>query len=344
MFCGSCGQSIPSGAKFCSFCGQVVASPTLMPPPLPPSLAAYSKSPPVYGNVFQRPIIITVLAILNFVAAFFVLGTSVVLTVMFLVMEKPGVDTRGALVFTALLLPFGFLYLAAGIGLWKLKPFGRTMEIIFACLGLFGFPLGTIISILILVYLFKPEVKLLFSGLSEQQLSQYERDLLARFSTGGGGATTGVVVAAVVILMIFIGGIIAAIAIPNLLNAVQRAKQKRTMADIRAIGTAVEAYAVDHNSYPDAESIGHLAPMVEPTYIRKLPRIDGWARSFTYQAWKTNEEDQGPQKYLIVSAGKDGELEHEELSAYSKGGTASYNNDIVFSGGEFIQFPEGIQQ
>src|SRR3977135_2974422 len=52
------------------------------------------------------------------------------------------------------------------------------------------------------------------------------------------------------LIVIAIIGILAAIAIPNLLNAVQRGKQKRTMSDMRALATAVEAYAVDNNSYP----------------------------------------------------------------------------------------------
>ena len=52
------------------------------------------------------------------------------------------------------------------------------------------------------------------------------------------------------LIVVAIIGIIVAIAIPNLLNAIQRAKQKRTMADMRAIGTAAEAYAVDNNRYP----------------------------------------------------------------------------------------------
>ena len=49
------------------------------------------------------------------------------------------------------------------------------------------------------------------------------------------------------LIVIAIIGILAAIAIPNLLNAVQRGKQKRTMSDMRALATAVEAYAVDNN-------------------------------------------------------------------------------------------------
>ena len=47
------------------------------------------------------------------------------------------------------------------------------------------------------------------------------------------------------LIVVVIIGIIAAIAIPNLLNAVQRGKQKRSMSDMRALATAIEAYAVE---------------------------------------------------------------------------------------------------
>ncbi len=53
------------------------------------------------------------------------------------------------------------------------------------------------------------------------------------------------------LIVVAIIGIIAAIAIPNLLNAINRARQKRSMSDMRTIGTAVEAYAVDWSFYPD---------------------------------------------------------------------------------------------
>ena len=60
------------------------------------------------------------------------------------------------------------------------------------------------------------------------------------------------------LIVVAIIGIIVAIAIPNLLNAIQRAKQKRTMGDMRSAGTAAEAYAVDFNHYPAAA--GYTAP------------------------------------------------------------------------------------
>jgi len=48
------------------------------------------------------------------------------------------------------------------------------------------------------------------------------------------------------LIVIAIIGILAAIAIPNLLAAVQRGRQKKSMADMRSIATAVESYAVDY--------------------------------------------------------------------------------------------------
>ena len=47
------------------------------------------------------------------------------------------------------------------------------------------------------------------------------------------------------LIVVAIIGILAAIAIPNLLTAMQRSKQKRTMADMRTIATAWEARATD---------------------------------------------------------------------------------------------------
>ncbi len=50
------------------------------------------------------------------------------------------------------------------------------------------------------------------------------------------------------LIVVAIIGILAAIAIPNLLTAIQRSKQKRSMADIRSIATAWEARATDNNN------------------------------------------------------------------------------------------------
>lgn len=153
------------------------------------------------------------------------------------------------------------------------------------------------------------------------------------------------------LIVVAIIGIIVAIAIPNLLNAIQRAKQKRTMGDMRSAGTAAEAYAVDFNHYPAAA--GYSLPsglsfgsgtfntgggassfsgQVTPTYIRVLPMTDGWQSYFFYASTG--------QLYGILSAGKDGAKD----STITGGETTDFNNDIIFVNGQFVQYPAGAQR
>ncbi len=52
------------------------------------------------------------------------------------------------------------------------------------------------------------------------------------------------------LIVVAIIGILAAIAVPNFLNAQVRAKVSRTVADMRALHSALEAYFIDNNGYP----------------------------------------------------------------------------------------------
>lgn len=52
------------------------------------------------------------------------------------------------------------------------------------------------------------------------------------------------------LVVVAIIGILAAIALPNFLEAQTRAKVSRTKADMRTLANAIEAYAVDNNAYP----------------------------------------------------------------------------------------------
>jgi len=144
------------------------------------------------------------------------------------------------------------------------------------------------------------------------------------------------------LIVVAIIGILAAIAIPNLLTAMQRAKQKRTMADMRTIATAWEARATDVNKYSAAGALGiptstmsnaTLGNMLQPTYIKVLPVHDGWGN-----AWKYYIDSPG-QQYAIVSYGRDGVADGNT----TPGATTNFDCDIVYSQGTFICYPEGIQ-
>ena len=52
------------------------------------------------------------------------------------------------------------------------------------------------------------------------------------------------------LIVVAIIAILAAIAVPNFLEAQTRSKVSRVKADMRSIATAIEAYAVDANHYP----------------------------------------------------------------------------------------------
>jgi general secretion pathway protein G len=147
------------------------------------------------------------------------------------------------------------------------------------------------------------------------------------------------------LIVIAIIGILAAIAIPNLLNAVQRGKQKRTMSDMRALATAVEAYAVDNNVYPTATcatglytTVGSAVTagsftLLSPTYIAQPPKNDGWGRFLLYSV------DTPGNNYSIASYGRNGTSD-----GVSCGTTSDFNADIIYADGTFIQWPEGAQQ
>jgi type II secretion system protein G len=136
------------------------------------------------------------------------------------------------------------------------------------------------------------------------------------------------------LIVVAIIGIIAAIAIPNLLNAINRGKQKRTMADMRSIATAIESYSVDWNFYPHTlDTINGLIPYITPTYIKKLPTMDGWSRQLQFHS------NAAGTNYTILSLGKDGAAE----TSPSGGSTTDFAADIIFSEGRFFQWPEGMQ-
>ncbi len=138
------------------------------------------------------------------------------------------------------------------------------------------------------------------------------------------------------LIVVAIIGIIAAIAIPNLLNAIDRGKQKRTMADLRSMGTAIEEYSIDNNFYPVATDVATLEAEVSPSYMRKLPERDGWGQGFFVDA--------DPSEYTLGSCGK-GATSCASVTLLVAGGgkSSKFVDDIVFSNGSFVQWPEGKQ-
>ncbi|MBX3728662.1 MAG: prepilin-type N-terminal cleavage/methylation domain-containing protein [Candidatus Sumerlaeia bacterium] len=60
------------------------------------------------------------------------------------------------------------------------------------------------------------------------------------------------------LIVVAIIAILAAIAVPNFLEAQVRSKVSRTMADMRSVKVALEAYRVDANKYPTGRSCNNI--------------------------------------------------------------------------------------
>jgi len=190
------------------------------------------------AQIYRRPAVISVLAGLHFFLGPLMLLGGVVAVAMSFARAERGLMLGGG-AFYAL---FGILSIVCGIGLWNLKSYGRTIQLVYSFVGLLGIPVGTIISALILVYLYKPGVKVLFSETPPSQLSAADIAEVQKLSESS--TVTVVVVAAVVFfLLIAFVGIIAAIAIPSLLRARISANEAAAIGDLRTVVSAEMAYA-----------------------------------------------------------------------------------------------------
>src|SRR5690349_18167108 len=147
------------------------------------------------------------------------------------------------------------------------------------------------------------------------------------------------------LMVVAIIGILAAIAIPNLLNAVQRSKQKKSMVNIRNIATAWEAYASDFSRYNAAGINGasvpvpmpDLAGILSPTYIKVIPTKDGWERDLTCFSEFALGDGNTSTRYAIESPGRDGVYD----ATPTPGPFGNFDCDIIYANGQFITFPAG---
>ena len=201
------------------------------------------------AQIYRRPTLVTVLSVLNFIGAPITLLMGFFM--IYLGQTDEGIEMRGLMVgIGAVYFALGVMSLLIGIGLWNLKSYGRTLQIISSCIGLLAIPLGTIISGLILWYFFKPGVKVLFSERPVANLSDWE---IAEVSKLGQSSAALVILLAIVLplLVVMIIGIIAAIAIPSLLRARVSANEASAIGDTRQVLNGQFAYAQANGGHYD---------------------------------------------------------------------------------------------
>lgn len=241
MYCGHCGAENQDTARFCQACHKpaLVAgfSGAAQTSTLPSGRTAdVAKVPAI-----TRPGVITLLAVLQFISAGVLLLIGVGLAFVAMTDSSQPVDPRVGLI-AALSLAFAAYQFICGYGLFRLRQYGRVMEIISAIVGLLAFPIGTLISIAILLYLNKPGVKVLFLGKTPDELSPAEIEQLSTLLSDGALAAAIIVVAVVIIAIVAIG-LVAAIAVPGILRARMAGNEAVAIGSLRAVSSAQSTFA-----------------------------------------------------------------------------------------------------
>jgi len=190
----------------------------------------------------KRPPIISLLAVLQFIGGgFWMLGAVAGLISAVIGSGDPRGDAV-TLVAAVICGAIGGLLLTCGSGLWNLRPIGRTLQRIFAFIGLLGIPVGTIISILILVYLNRPGIKVLFSGRPSSDWTHEELAEVAAIPQSSAAVVAVIAIAVGLVVVAFLG-IVAAIAVPGLLKARISANETSAIGSLRAIMSAEASFA-----------------------------------------------------------------------------------------------------
>ena len=128
------------------------------------------------------------------------------------------------------------------------------------------------------------------------------------------------------IVVVAILGIVSAIAVPALMSAVGRSRQRRTMADMHNLAKANGTFAVDNRTFVDA------LPDLEPDYMMVTPVNDAWGTPFDYVAGGGNLT------YMLTSFGRLGVPGPAPPVLWTN---EPYEADIIMNTGQFSQAPAG---
>ncbi len=161
------------------------------------------------------------------------------------------------------------------------------------------------------------------------------------------------------LVVVTIVGIIAAILIPNLLVALQKAKQKRTVAELRNVGTAWMSWLTDQVGAATAgaaktydasgftepsyvELYGYLHPESTFFYMQEVPQFDGWKYRLSFGM---AESLSAANVLIVCSGGADGTLDGGDCTkSYEVGAfvATDFNQDMVWADGYFVRWPSSV--
>jgi len=169
------------------------------------------------------------------------------------------------------------------------------------------------------------------------------------------------------LIVIAIIGILAALLIPNALEAIQKAKQKSAMKEVMTIATASADYMTDHGDFSAIAQAGPLEAgnafmlALSSFYVKVIPVNDPWNHPYevhlgaaavnalvTVDPLTVGEDD-----FIIMSFGRDGtagplymasiySTGAPEAGRYNVSSMADFNYDLVNWNGSWIVGPTSV--
>jgi len=104
-------------------------------------------------------------------------------------------------------------------------------------------------------------------------------------------------------------------------SAANESKRSQTVADMRALGTALGSYQVDYNVFPAHPEATMVADIELPEEYYLGATTDGWGMPLVYLS------DEDGQNYLLISYGKD------DVPGYTD---SDFDADIIYMNGQFL--------
>ncbi len=170
------------------------------------------------------------------------------------------------------------------------------------------------------------------------------------------------------LIVVAIIGILAALLIPNALEAIQKAKQKSAMKEITTIATACADYMTDHGDFTAIAQDGPISAgnafmlALSSFYVKVIPVNDPWNNPYNAYLGATAvtgvvtgavTADVGDDDFVIESWGRDKTAGPTyqastyttgtpEAGRYNVSKMADFNEDLVNWNGSWIVGPSSV--
>lgn len=159
------------------------------------------------------------------------------------------------------------------------------------------------------------------------------------------------------LLVVTIILIIASILIPNWINAIHKAKQRRTMAELKQVGTAWMSWLTDQEGSVSSgaartfnasvleeltyeEVYAYLHPSNDFFYIQDLPKKDAWGSQLSF--WM-NPNLGSDVQIMLCAAARDDVFDTCNGSGTMTAGpffSTDFDRDIVWADGSLVTWPD----